>query len=121
MGLSGNPDAIGMDSENSQEAAMMERVTRWYCAHFHKGVIWKQDGYECPVCFRRYQVPWDSGRCHPRPQPEMSGIERFFAQMEAQYFERLEVEMATRLDNGSTKVAVGGVPGLWPNRSNSPM
>jgi hypothetical protein len=36
---------------------MFERVGRWYCRHFHKGVIWKTHEYECPRCFRRYPLP----------------------------------------------------------------
>lgn len=96
---------------------MIERVSRWYCAHFHKGVIWKGRGYECPVCFRLYQVPWQGDYYRRRPKPEISGIDRFFAQADARYLERLEAEMATSLDPGRAKPEVRSVPDLAHNPS----
>lgn len=92
------------ESGRSQEIDMTERVGRWFCTHFHKGVIWKQDGYECPVCFRHYPVPWDGDYYIRYRKPERSGIDRFFAQ---RFLQRLEVEMVTSLEDGD------GRAGSW--------
>ena len=67
----------------AEDTGMIERLSRWYCMRFHKGVIWKADGYECPVCFRLYHLPWEVNHYGCHPKQETCGIDRFFAQEEA--------------------------------------
>lgn len=86
---------------------MTERVGRWFCIHFHRGVIWKLDGYECPVCFRHYPVPWDGDHYIRHPKPEKSGIDRFFGQMDARYLQGLEVALVASMED------VAGNAGSW--------
>jgi hypothetical protein len=42
---------------------MLNKVTEWWCRHFHDAIYWPVRGrYRCAKCLRTWDVPWEQTR-----------------------------------------------------------
>ncbi len=50
--------------------SLLSQIGRTWCRAMHRKPLWPMHGeYECPVCMRRYPVPWADSVSSQSPRP----------------------------------------------------